>query len=53
MPLPTGATHRRGMRSEQTSRRRASARAAAWWTLSPYLSMNLTRPITELKAGFT
>ena len=25
------------MRSEQPSRRRASAKAAGWWTLSPYL----------------
>ena len=39
--------------SEQPSKRRASARAAAWWTLSPYRSMNFTRPMTELKAGFT
>ncbi|CAI7991351.1 hypothetical protein GBAR_LOCUS706, partial [Geodia barretti] len=28
-PLPTGATRRRGMRSEQPSKRRASTRAAA------------------------
>ena len=48
-----GATHRRGMRSEQPSKRRASARAAAWCTVSPYRSMNFTRPTTELYAGLT
>ena len=47
-PLPMGATHRRGMRSEQPSKRRASTKAAAWWTVSPYRSMNFTRPMTEL-----
>ena len=39
-----GATHRRGMRSEQPSKRRASTKAAAWCTVSPYRSMNFTRP---------
>ena len=46
-------TRRRGMRSEQPSKRRASTRAAAWCTVSPYRSMNFTRPTTELKAGLT
>ena len=34
-PLPTGQTRRRGMRSEQPSRRRASTKAAAWCSVSP------------------
>ena len=52
-PWPTGANPWCGIRSEQPSIRRASTRAAAWCTLSLYLSMNFTRPITELKAGST
>ena len=36
------------MRSEQPSKRRASTKAVAWCTVSPYRSMNFTRPMTEL-----
>ena len=52
-PLSSGAVRRRGIPSLQPSKRRASAKAAAWCTLSPYRSINFTRPITELYAGFT
>ena len=49
--LPTGATHWRGMSSEWPNERRASTRAATWYMLSPGRSLNLTRAVTELKAG--
>ena len=34
-PLPSGHSRRRGTRSEQPSKRRASTSAAAWCTVSP------------------